>query len=73
MVYEEAAARVQLRVSRATWQAFELLAREKVVWSTGGGPHAHASGRGLHGQEARYGDLAEEIRKLEGSDSENAP
>ena len=65
-VYEQAKARVQLRVSRTTWQAFELLAREG--WSGAQvAAHLHMKVAAVYMAKMRVqGMLAEEIRKLEG-------
>jgi RNA polymerase sigma-70 factor (ECF subfamily) len=67
-VYEEAKARVQLRVGSTTWQAFELLARER--WSGAQvAAHLHMKVATVYMAKKRVqGMLAEEIYKLEASD-----
>jgi RNA polymerase sigma-70 factor (ECF subfamily) len=72
-VYEEAAARVQLRVSRTTWQAFELLAREK--WSGKQvAAHLHLTVAAVYMAKKRVQTmLVKEIHKLEGLDNEDDP
>jgi RNA polymerase sigma-70 factor (ECF subfamily) len=66
-VYEEATARVQLRVSRTTWQAFELLTRQR--WSGAQvASHLRLKVAAVYMAKKRVQRmLAEEIQNLEGS------
>ncbi len=65
-IYEEAKARVQLRVSRTTWQAFELLALHERSGNEVAA-HLHMRSAAVYMAKKRVqGMLAEEIHKLEG-------
>jgi RNA polymerase sigma-70 factor (ECF subfamily) len=66
-VYAEAKARVQLRVSRTSWQAFELLAKEG--WSGARvAMHLHLSVAAVYMAKKRVQRmLTEEVHKLGGS------
>jgi RNA polymerase sigma-70 factor (ECF subfamily) len=74
-LYEEAKARVQLRISPVTWQAFELIAWEK--WSGARvAAHLHMTVAAVYMAKKRVQRmLTEEIHKLEGSpvESEGSP
>jgi RNA polymerase sigma-70 factor (ECF subfamily) len=74
-LYEEAKARVQLRISPVTWQAFELIAWEK--WSGARvAAHLHMTVAAVYTAKKRVQRmLTEEIYKLEGSTvkSEGSP
>ena len=66
-VYEEAKARVQVRVSRTTWQAFELLAIQGWSGAQVAG-HLHIAVAAVYMAKKRVqGMLAEEINELKGS------
>jgi RNA polymerase sigma-70 factor (ECF subfamily) len=67
--YEEAQARVQLRVSRSTWQAFQLLVHEN--WSGAEvAAELHLTVAAVYMAKYRIQKLlAEEIRRLQGSSS----
>jgi RNA polymerase sigma-70 factor (ECF subfamily) len=65
-LYEEAQARVQLRVSRPTWQAFQLLVQEK--WSGARvAAELHLTVAAVYMAKQRVQKmLAEEVRRLQG-------
>jgi RNA polymerase sigma-70 factor (ECF subfamily) len=67
-LYEEAQARVQLRVSRATWQAFQLLMQEK--WSGARvAAELHLAVAAVYMAKRRVQTmLLEEVRRLQGPD-----
>jgi RNA polymerase sigma factor (sigma-70 family) len=66
-VYEEAKARVQLRVSRTTWQAFELLAVERWPGTRIAG-HLQLNVAAVYVAKNRVQKmLMEEVSKLQGS------
>jgi RNA polymerase sigma-70 factor (ECF subfamily) len=70
-LYEEAQARVQLRVNRPTWQAFQWLVQEK--WSGAQvAAELHLTVAAVYMAKRRVQKLlAEEVRRLQGSGREH--